>query len=71
MKIIIANDSIVSLENVRRVDKKESHNKKENHYIEITYCDKESEYIYFSYADKEYFEAIFDGIGAKLAQKED
>ena len=71
MKIVIVNDSIVSLENVRRVDKKESHNKKENHYIVVTYCDKESEWIPFGYADKEYFEAVFQGIGAKLAQKED
>lgn len=71
MKIVVVKDSIVSLENVRRVDKKESNNKKESHTIKITYCDKESEWIYFSYADKEYFEAIFRGIGSKLAEKED
>lgn len=71
MKVIIANDSIVSLENVRRVDKKESHNKKERHGIVITYCDREYESIYFDYADKEYFEAIFQGIGTRLAEKED
>ena len=71
MKIIIVNNSIVSLENVRRVDKRESDNKKERHRIMITYCDKEIECIYFDYTDKEYFEAIFQGIGARLAEKED
>lgn len=70
MKIVIVNDSIVSLENVRRVNKKESNNKKEEHSIRITYCDGESEWIYFDYADKEYFEAIFNGIGSKLAERE-
>lgn len=71
MKIIVVDDSIVSLENVRRVDKKESHNKKESHSIVITYCDKEREWIYFDYPNKEYFETIFQGIGIKLAEKED
>ena len=71
MKIVIVNDSIVSLENVRRVDKRESHNKKEQHYIVIYYCDKTSESIRFDYTDKEHFEATFQGIGLNLAEEKD
>lgn len=71
MKIITVKDSIISLENVRRVDKLETYNKRENHYIIITYYNNQKEHILFDYADKQCFETVFYDIGLKLAEKED
>lgn len=71
MKIIIVGDSIISLKNVRRVDKHESYSKKENHYIIITYYNNQKEHLLFDYADKQRFETVFYDIGIKLAEKED
>ena len=68
MKIIIINNTILSLENVRRVDKYESHNKKEMHGITITYCDNEEEHCYFNYDDSAYLNNIFESIAIKLSE---
>jgi hypothetical protein len=68
MKAVMVNDSIISLENVRRVDRRQSHNKKEQHTITIHYTDDRHEVIFFPYDDLDFFNAIFEGIFNKLTE---
>ena len=62
MKTIMIGDSILSLENVRRVDREISHNKRESHKIRISYCDGATEWAVIDYNDKEDLDTFFYAI---------
>ena len=47
MKAILTNDTILSLENVRRVEKSVSTSKRENHVIRVHYTDDKREVLYY------------------------
>lgn len=68
MKVIMVNDSIVSLENVRRVDRERASNKKEPHCIVVYYTNSASESIYFNNDSLVDFNSTFENIFHRLTE---